>query len=410
MTPIANQSLHYISANSAAVNNIPGTGALQSYLEKQLGIQNNHGIHLSGVISGDTNYLFTGGIPGAQRLTSNGLFLVSLSADTQELIGWKGGLFDVQFLRFDGQNTNVEAGSIQGYNGILGSPPLQRSELYQIWYKQEFFDNKFNIRIGKTVTSEDFSNVLRPVALSNAKLNVPATTALIYTPIFVNPAMLGVLPNYYNSAYGITMRLTPIKEWYASYGVYDGNMAQGKQTGLYGPTMNGSYFHIAETGAAWLLSSKRLPGNLGIGGWHQTGPITNYSLYERSAEGYYLFGTQRLWYRNPFNDNSGLSAFFQFGKNQSHVLSMPKYLGAGLTAYGLMPNRADDSMGLGSALAWLNQSLYSRRTELMFQGYYQAKLLKGIFLEPVLTYIPTPGANPTLHSVLAGSLRLIILY
>ncbi len=33
-------------------------------------------------------------------------------------------------------------------------------------------------------------------------------------------------------------------------------------TGLTGPTFNGSYFHIGETGFNWLLGAKSLPGNM----------------------------------------------------------------------------------------------------------------------------------------------------
>jgi carbohydrate-selective porin OprB len=30
----------------------------------------------------------------------------------------------------------------------------------------------------------------------------------------------------------------------------------------------------------------------------------------------------------------------------------------------------------------------------MFQVYYQAHLIGGMYFEPAITYIPTPGANP----------------
>lgn len=46
----------------------------------------------------------------------------------------------------------------------------------------------------------------------------------------------------------------------------------------------------------------------------------------------------------------------------------------------------------------------------MYQIYYQAKLFTGIYLEPVLSYIPTPGQNENFHSVLAGTLRAIVLF
>ena len=50
------------------------------------------------------------------------------------------------------------------------------------------------------------------------------------------------------------------------------------------------------------------------------------------------------------------------------------YFGMGLTAFGLVPHRSEDSMGAGMAWSWLNPNLFDRSSELMFQGYYQAHL------------------------------------
>lgn len=400
-----------ISSNPAAVNILTGTGTLQSYMEKKLGIQNNHGIRVGGYLSGDTNYLFSGGITNADKSTSNFLFLLGVSINTQKFIGWEGGLFDIEFLQFNGQNTNGEAGSVQGYNSLSGASPLNRSELYKLWFRQEFFNKKLYIRIGKSVPSMDFNNVSKPIPLDEQQLFIPAVSGLIYTPLFVNTTMLGVMPGYYNSAYGITINFVPLRKWYLSYGVYDGNLAQGIQTGLTGPHFNGSYFHIAETGFNWLSGKNNLPGDFSIGLWHQTGRVqANSSLSENSASGYYIFGTHRLWYRDPFINNSGISCFYQFGKNMSSVLNMTQYVGAGLTAFGLMPNRENDSMGLGAALSWLNQKSFHQNTEVMYQGYYQMQLIKNIYLEPALSYIPSPGMFPHLNAAWAGTLRTMVLF
>lgn len=400
-----------VSSNPAAVNLTPGTGELQHYLEKKLGIQNNHGIYIDGAWLGDVDNLFSGGIPGADRWTSNSLFLLSLTVNTKKLGVWEGGLFGVQFLQFNGQATNVQAGTVQGYNSLPGAPPLDRSELYQLWYMQELFNKKLVIRIGKVVPTFHFNNVVNPVPLQDKNITIPAVTSLLYTPIFVNPSLYGVLPGYYNSAYGITLSFAPVKYWYLSLGAYDGNLANGTQTGLTGPNFNGSYFDIGETGFNWLIGKNNLPGTIGVGAWRQTGLIQEAPLFfEHGASGYYLFGSQRLWYKNPNINNSGISTFYQYGQHASDVLPVKKYLGGGLTFFGLVPCRENDSMGIGTAFSWLNQHSFSRATELMFQAYYQAQIMKGIFLEPALSYIPTPAAQPNLDAAVAGTMRLIILF
>lgn len=413
-TPSTQQPITYssISSNPAAVDSVTGTGMAQQYLEKLFGIQNDHGIRVGGAWVGDTNDLFAGGIPNAQQWTSNSSLLLGLLVDTQQLMGLPGGTFGAEFLQANSQPTNEQAGTVQGYNSLPGAEPLNRSELYQLWYQQKLFDNKLIVKIGKTVPSYDFDNVVKPVSLTNTNLDIPAVSGLIYTPLFVNPSTLGVLPGYYNSAYGLTISYLPTKQIYASFGVYDGNMANGTQTGIkVGPTLNGNYFYIGELGASWLLGKEHKPGNIGIGAWQQSGPIQGApTVSEDQAAGYYIFGNQRLWYKNPLENKSGISMFYQYGNNNSQALPINRYIGGGFTAFGLIPSRLDDSMGVGTAFSWLNQHSYDRPTELMYQAYYQAKIMTGFYLEPVLTYIPTPGAGVNLPPAWAGTLRAIVLF
>lgn len=406
-TPIETSS---ISSNPAAVNVITGSGALQKYLEKKWGIQNNHGIFMQGAWIGDGNKLFSGGIPDAERSTANSVGLLGLNIDMEKFNGWKGGLFNAQFLQQNAQNTNGQAGVIQGYNSLPDVAPYNRSELYALWYRQAFFNNTFFLRIGKTITTLDFNNLVKPVQLSEGDPNIPAVTSLIYTPIFINPAVDGLMPGYTNSAYGITATYTPITNWYLSYGFYDGSLASGKQTGLTGPSFNGAYFQVGEWGRAWRIGKTKMPGTLGIGLWHQSGLIRQGQLTEIGATGGYLFGSQRLWYRHPGLDVSGVSAFYQYGINNSKALPMKQSIGGGLTVFGMFANRNYDSFGGGCSLAWLNRRTTNRATEWMLQVYYQAKMIQNVYLEPVFSYIPTPGQNNHFSAVTAGTLRAIVLF
>jgi porin len=128
------------------------------------------------------------------------------------------------------------------------------------------------VRIGKTLPTYDFNNVVRPVPVQELALQIPGVSGLLYTPIFVNPTILGALPGYYNSAYGLTTTVAPTERFYLSSGGYDGNGARGVQTGLQaGPTFNGYRFQIGEIGTAWLLGPDGLPGAAAIGGWTRPG-------------------------------------------------------------------------------------------------------------------------------------------
>lgn len=392
-----------ISSNPGAANLETGTGALG----KALGFKKESGVRFGGLWIGDLNYLICGGLK-PHKWGGINLLILSLSVDMEKAASWKGGLFGVEFLQFNGRQVNFEAGTVQGYNSLPGSPPLDRSELYQLWYRQEFFDKRVVVRVGKTLPNVDFTNVLRPVTHLEKKHNIPATTGLIYTPIFVIPPMLGVLPGYYNSVYGITITLLPTDNCYGAYGIYDGNLARNKQTGIRGPQFNGYRFQIAEIGCTWMLK-KELPGNIAFGVWHQSGKLSvPKGPSERGTGGAYAFGTQRLWLRHPGVDNSGTVGFFQLGVNHSITLPMNKFIGAGLTFFGL--TRINDSFGFGASLAWLNRRQFSRRTELILQGYYQLYLFEGLYFESVASYIPRPGAAKDLSGACAATVRLTALF
>jgi porin len=234
-------ALAAITGNPAAENQLPGTGLAGRLIH----VPEDSGLRLGGLWLADTNDLFSGGAqPG--KWSWNSALIIGANLDAEKLLNWKGASFGVQFLQFNGQDTNGQAGSVQGYNSLPGAKPLNRSELYQLWYRQTLFDDKIVFRIGKMLPTYDFNNVARPVPTQDQTLEIPAVTGLLYTPVFVNPTLLGAIGGYYNSVSGLTVTLAPTKNSYLNYGFYDGNVLAGVQTGLTGPHFNGYYFNILE--------------------------------------------------------------------------------------------------------------------------------------------------------------------
>ena len=207
-----------IAGNPGAVDIVAGTGALG----RLLGLDPETGLRLGGVLVSNGNYLISGGsAPG--RPSFNNLLVADLNADLDKLAQIPGASFGTALLRFDGQPTNRQAGVVTGYNGLTGAPPLDRTELYELWWRQSLFSDQLVVRIGKTVPTYDFGNVVRPVPVQDPLLRIPAVSGLLYTPVFVNPTILGALPGYYNSAYGVTATVAPSRRFYLSLGGYDGN-------------------------------------------------------------------------------------------------------------------------------------------------------------------------------------------
>lgn len=400
---VADEASYGLSGNPGAVNMIVGTGELGDFFD----IPRKSGIRLGGYWTGDYNFLIYGNITN-KRWTGNSLLIVDLSADLDVMMGWKGGMIGGEFLQFNGQPTNNDAGVVQGYNSLPGAPPLNRSEFYQLWYRQTFMDDKLTIRIGKAVPTYHFNNVSKPVPTQDPSVAIPSVSGLIYTPIFVNTTLLGALGGYYNSVCGVGVSIAPLKQSYLNLGWFDGNLARGVQTGLRGPQFNGYYFSIAELGYGW---AKHKPGIAAVGGWYQSGKLEAFSQTQTGTGGVYAFASQCLWLRKSQGVSRGnLSGFLQWGWNNSRTMNMNLYIGGGLTAFALIHKRPNDSFGMGIAWSRLNPNGYSKYSELMLQSYYQGHIYLSTYFQFVVSYIPIPGNNPVKSQVVAMTGRIMVLF
>jgi len=403
---LSSEQVEPISANPGATNIIPGTGLLG----RLIGLDANSGVHIGGLWIGDADYLIAGGVK-PRSWSFNSLLLLNLNLDAEKLLGIPGASLDAELLQFNGETANVKAGLVTGYDGLTGPKPLVRTQLYELWWRQSMFHDQLVIRVGKTVPSYDFDNVARPVPTADPSLKIPAVTGLIYTPIFKNPTLIGAQPGYYNSAYGITASFAPTKHFYFTYAFYDGALAKGIQTGLReDPVFDGHYFTIGEAGYAWAFGAHKLIGQLGIGGWAQTGELTGGGTRQNGAEGFYAFGSQRLWRHHEGVDNSGVSGFFQFGINDSRTMIANEFFGAGFTGFGLIPRRPVDSIGAGLAWSWLNRRYGFRSNEAILAIYYQMHLIGTSFFQPTLSYIPNPGQSPRTQGALAITSQITVLF
>jgi porin len=396
-----------IAGNPGAVNIVAGTGELG----RLLGLDPESGLRLGGVLVSNGNYLISGGnAPGTTSF--NNLLLTDLDADLDKLAHIPGASFGAALLRFDGQLSNQQAGVVTGYNGLTGAPPLHRTELYELWWRQSLFSDTLMVRIGKTVPTYDFGNVVRPVPVQDLSLRIPGVSGLLYTPIFVNPTILGALPGYYNSAYGVTATVAPTERFYLSLGGYDGNVARREQTGLQlAPTFNGYRFQIGEAGTAWLLGPDSLPGAFAIGAWDQTGMLsTPQGITQNGTHGGYTFASQRLWRGERDGDSRGISGFVQLGANNSRTILATRYVGLGVTAFGMVPGRPMDSLGAGVAWSRLNHNPDLRPAEALLQFYDQIELFGSVYLQPTLTLSPNPGEKTARAPAIAFTLQSTVLF
>lgn len=394
------------SGNPAATDLQVGSGWLGDWLDV-----NHNGFRLGGLNITDVNAQVTGGEkPGSW--TSGSLTLLDTSLDTEEWLDWKGSRFGMELLFYTGGDIDGDAGSVMGYNSLDGEPPRTRFEIYTLWYRQELLDEMLSVRCGKLIPIYSFNNVVRSTEFADEAYNIPAVSSAILTPLYISPTQLGVMPGYYNSATGMVAVLSPNEHVYGQYGLYDGNLAAGRQTGLTGPLFNGYYLQVAEFGGNWTLGPEEKPGGAGAGYWNQSGQLSAPGGTVRGAEGVYCFASQRLYFERPGESNNGLTTWIQLAATNSDFISTHRFVGSGLTYFGPIEGRENDSAGFAFAYGKMNDDPAADLgpREAIYTWYYQYQVSSCCYFQPNLTYISSPAARPGLSDVLAITFRAIVVF
>jgi porin len=107
---------------------------------------------------------------------------------------------------------------------------------------------------------------------------------------------------------------------------------------------------------------------------------------------------------------SGVSGFLQLGVNNSRTMFATGYVGLGLTAFGMIPNRPADSFGTGLAWSELNRNRGSRPNEALIQVYDQIQVFGSFYLQPTLTFSPNPGEQTAHAPAVAFTVQSTILF
>src|SRR6185369_14147306 len=103
--------------------------------------------------------------------------------------------------------------------------------------------------------------------------------------------------------------------------------------------------------------------------------------------------------------------FVQFGANDSQTMLATRYVGLGVTAFGLIAGRPKDSLGAGIAWSWLNQSLPNLGpSEALLQLYDQIHVIGDFFLQPAMTLSPNPGEKTARSPAVAFTLQSTVLF
>jgi porin len=369
----------------------------------------------------------TGGIN--KGFTYDGLTTASVQVDTNKAFGLPGGTFNVSALQVHGRNLSaVNLGSLQTSSGIEADTGTR---LWELWYQQQFLQNRFDIKIGQQSLDQEF------MVSTNANLFVNTMFGWPALPSYDMPAGG---PAYPLSALGLRFRAEPTPALTVLAGVFDGNPAGTSVGDPQVADAHGTNFNL-HNGALYIAElqysinsagmglmddgkSHGLPGTYKLGIWYNNEKFNDLrygtdglSLASPDSNGtpilhpgdYAIYGVvdQQIWSPDP-DGVRNLSVFsrvmgapgdrneISFSANLGLVLKAPFAArdndSAGI-ALGYVKVGSGD-VGLDEDTAAINGG-YSpvRSSETFVEATYQYQLNQWCQIQPDIQYVINPGGG-----------------
>lgn len=90
-----------------------------------------------------------------QGAAYEGMTTLTLNWDPEKVLGIKHGLFNISALQIRGRQFTGE--NLSDLNNISGIEADRSTRLWELWYQQGFWDDKFTVRIGKLSLDQEFN-------------------------------------------------------------------------------------------------------------------------------------------------------------------------------------------------------------------------------------------------------------
>lgn len=394
------------------------------------------GVHLQAGYIGEVLGNVSGGL--RRGAIFEGLLELSIDFDAEKLGLWKGGTLHSSALFPHGSPFSAK------YVGdILTASNIEAYEsfrLYELWYEQRIFQDRFSIRLGQLVADDEFAFTDSGGYFVNSAFGWPA---------FISGNTINTGPAFYVATPGVRLRYEVTDELYLQAGIFDGDSFDSP-TG--DPRVNASgtrihlghdqgAFAIAEAG--WRLNqdehSDGLPGIYKLGAWLHTGNFPS-NFHDRDGEpivvtdgepkmhsenfGVYAAAQQMIWREEPHSDE-GLSGFLRAGVSPRDRSFFEFVVDGGVTYRGLLPARPDDQIGIGAVYARVSRDVrdseqldayvsgtrYSGYSdhESVLELFYSLQLNRWWIVQPDVQWIFNPGGGGGSDALVLG-LRTALVF
>ncbi|MCA3323959.1 MAG: carbohydrate porin [Roseomonas sp.] len=374
-----------------------------------------------------------GNLAGGQRrgFVNQGLFEPSLSIDFGELAGLDGLSFysNLFVIHNTGRMRRDYVGGVNTIAAIEAVPTLRLSEL---WLEQKFLDDRMSLRAG--------------VLAADVEFFFSAASTLFLQSDFATISALNLPsggPAYPLATPGIRFAVNPVRDATWRIAVYNGDPAGPGAGDEQVRNHNGTNFRVRDP--ALIFSEAELRANRGdqdqglartlkLGGWAHLGGFddmrrtddgsrladpasSGVPLRRRGNGGLYAVLDQQLFRPAGGGADSGATLFLRGSVSPSDRSTIGQYLDGGVVFAGLVADRPEDRFGFGLIYARFSDGVrdydrdrlsfpggtgHVRDYELNLELTYQARILPGFDLQPVLTRIWHAGGEPGRNALVAG--------
>ena len=336
---------------------------------------------------------------------------IVLKIDTEVAGWWKDGAFTLYGIGIYGRRPVVAVGDFQ-YTSSIDAP--ETFEPYEAFYEHSFLEGQLKWLAGIHDLTLDFAILDYGFTFINSSFFTPSTmTQLPYS-------------FYPNTGLGTRAILEATDKIYVMAGLYDGKPATagGLKTVDLGFSRSDGLYTIGELGWRSRDANER-HAKLAVGAWYSSGTFKDISGDDRSSNyGTYVLGELELWREEQISElklwqqqpseqqvnDQGLGAFFQVAQAAQDRNLNPWYFGGGIRYKGLIPERDEDVLGFGVAMAYFGSSYRAltpgtEQSERTFELSYRALISPWLTLTPDLQYVLDPSGNPELEDALILYLR-----
>jgi porin len=356
-------------------------------------------------------------------VVGDGLFQPQLDADLEKLWGWTGAKFRAAGIITHGPGlTDGYVGSLATISNIEAGPVAR---LYELWYEQNAFNERFSIRGGLMVADTQFTTSETASTFVN---NTFGWNALLTHDL---PASG---PAYPIPAPGLSVQVKPASDIHLQAAVFSGDPSGGNGSNQPTELPTGTVFSFS--GGAFLIGevgytpnqgkdAKGLPAAYKFGAWYHTSsrfgdqrfdttgrsladPLSNGIPFDHHGDwGIYGVIDQTL-YRVPGKGGQGLSGFVRAAASPSDRNLVDAYFDAGLVYTGLIPGRPDDKIGIAAAYTKISDRARAldrdvafftglfhptRSVETLVELTYQAKVAPWWTVQGDVQYVVRPSGG-----------------